>query len=309
MPHASPDLDGLDARLARYASTHHGVFTRFIAMELGFSHGQIQRRLAQGRWLRLEAGVYLLHGAPVTWHTKVLACCLHTGGFASHRSAAVLHGLSEFRPSIIEISVERGSRIESRWARVHQCTDLDLATIRTIEQIPTTDLARLAVDLGAVVSFPRFERAIDELVGQRRLTWDTALDTLHAHARRGRNGVGALRALLLERYGSAASESALERAFERLLRASGLPMPDAQVEVFTKHGVFIMRVDFAYADRKIAIELDSRRWHTDDERFQADRLKRNRLRLDGWLVLEFTWQMVIDKPGYVIAQIREALRN
>ena len=248
-----------------------------------------------------------MHGAPVTWHARLRAACLHTSGIASHRSAAVLHHLSEFRPGMVEVSVARGPRIVSHLARVHQCTDLDLAHIVKVDHIPTTDLARLAVDLGSVVAFPRYTRAIDELIGHRRLTWDTALDTLFTHARRGRNGVGALRALLLEHYGAEVSESALERAFARLLRAMGLPTPDAQVEIFDDNGAFVMRVDFAYPEHKIAIELDSRRWHTEEDAFQADRRKRNRVRLDGWLVLEFTWRMVIEQPQYVADQILAAI--
>jgi hypothetical protein len=225
---------------------------------------------------------------------------------ASHRTAALLHDAADFRPGRPELTVARGTRVHTGTARIHRSTDLHLVKPMLRAGIPTTPVDRLAVDLGSVVPFPVYERTIDVLVARKALTWDDMLRTLLAHARRGRNGVGALRALLLERYGDDVSTSALERAFAGLFRQADLPEPLAEHSIFDALG-FIARVDFAYPELRIAIELDSKRHHLHSIAFEEDRRKRNRLKLAGWLVLEFTWSMVIEQPSVVIGQIEQAI--
>jgi hypothetical protein len=221
-------------------------------------------------------------------------------------TAAVLHQADGIRAVTPEVTVPRGTRVTCSSARIHESGDLDLARIRRIHRIPTTDAARISVDLGAVCTFERYEKAMDDLLGRGVLTWEVMLDVLLSHAERGRNGVGALRALLVDRYCDEVSDSALERAFERLWRRSGLPAPTPQHNIFDAQG-FIARVDFSYPELKIAIELDSRKHHLHGAAFEADPRKRNRLKLAGWLVLEYTWRMVMDHPQTIIREIRQAI--
>jgi len=299
-------MSTLDHAVALCAAQQHGLISRAQALGLGVSTGQIQRRMSGDRWIAVDTGVYLIHGAPMTWHTRVMAACLARDGVASHRTGAVLHGVPNFRPGRPELTVARGTRVRTNTARVHESTDFHLLEPVRCAGIPTTTADRLAVDLGAVVPFPAFELAIDDLLGRSLVSWDSLLATLLAHARRGRNGVGALRALLLERYGDDVSTSALERAFARIFQRVELPRPEAEYSIFDAMG-FIARVDFAYPRLRIAIELDSKRHHLHALAFEEDRRKRNRLKLAGWLVLEFTWKMVIEQPGLVVRQIEAAI--
>jgi hypothetical protein len=72
----------------------HSLITRQQAVAAGLSTSAIDRLVASGAWTRVGRSVYHLAGAPFTWHTRVLAACLESGsGVASHRTAAVLHGL------------------------------------------------------------------------------------------------------------------------------------------------------------------------------------------------------------------------
>jgi hypothetical protein len=299
-------MTSLDHKIATTAARQHGLITRAQALLLGMSSAQIQRRRSTGRWIAVESGVYLIHGAPFTWHTRVMTACLATGGMASHRTAAALLQTPDFRPGRPEVTVPRSTRVHTNSWRVHQSTDLHLVQPILVAEIPTTPVDRLAVDLGSVVPFAVYEKAIDALVARNQLTWDRMLRTLLAHARRGRNGVGALRALLLERYGDDVSTSALERAFAEIFRHVDLPLPLAEHSIYDALG-FIARVDFAYPKLRIAIELDSKRHHLHATAFEEDRRKRNRLKLAGWFVLEFTWKMVIEQPLLVIRQIEQAI--
>lgn len=296
-----------DQLVARVAAGQHGLITRAQAIHLGFTPSSIKSRLRAGRWRAFEPGVYLIEGAPYTWHTRMLSVCLASGGVASHRSAAALLGLDGFRFGPPEVTVERGSRFRRSDVRVHQSSDLELVRPILISSIPTTDAARLVVDVGLLVPFEKYELMVHELMRTKGLTWDDALAALVLHARRGRNGVGPLRALLDASYGSLIPESALERVFERLLEDAGLPKPVRQYEIFDYNGVFIARMDFAYPSNWCLIELDSRKYHLNPVSFERDREKRNLARTLGWHVLEITWQMVTSQPATVIRLVRAAL--
>lgn len=66
------------------------------------------------------------------------------------------------------------------------------------------------------------------------------------------------------------------------------------------------RIDLAYPELRIAIELDGR-VHNEGIRFHTDRIRQNLLALDGWLVLRFTWDMARRHPADVAARVRDAI--
>lgn len=298
-------MSDIDDALWRLAATQYGLLHRRQALAHGLSPSAIQHRRARGRWLTAQPAVYFINGAPFTWLTRVLAACLSSGGIASHRTAAVLHEVRDFHHATPEVSVPRGHRLDRSDLIVHESGDLSLMAPVEVRGIPTSSPARLAADLGAVIPFHLYEPAMDDLIARRLLTWDQALHSLMAHSEHGRTGVGALRVLLEQRYGEDVAESVLERVFFRRFADLAFPAPVAQFEIADGAG-FVARVDYAYPERRIAIELDSLRFHLTGEAFEADRRKRNRLRLAGWLVLEYTWNMVLEHPANVYRQIHAA---
>ncbi|MGQ0431745.1 MAG: endonuclease domain-containing protein, partial [Microthrixaceae bacterium] len=84
-----------------------------------------------------------------------------------------------------------------------------------------------------------------------------------------------------------------------------LPVPLLQHEVWHA-GRFIARIDAAYPDHKIALEVDGYGAHSSPYAFQRDRTRQNRLVALGWTVLRFTWADVVDRPATVATTIREA---
>lgn len=80
-------------------------------------------------------------------------------------------------------------------------------------------------------------------------------------------------------------------------------MPERQKEI----GKY--RVDYAYPDKRIYIELDGRAWHTRKAEMDRDNRRRNELVLAGWSVpLYFTWEDLAERPDYVLTTVRTALR-
>jgi very-short-patch-repair endonuclease len=67
------------------------------------------------------------------------------------------------------------------------------------------------------------------------------------------------------------------------------------------------RIDIAFPDLKLAIEVDGRAWHVADDRFQRDRSRQNELVRRGWTVLRFTWADLVTRPQHVVLTITATL--
>ena len=91
-----------------------------------------------------------------------------------------------------------------------------------------------------------------------------------------------------------------------LLLDAGLPEPRYEYQVLDAAGAFIARVDLAYPERKVAIELDSVRWHLNRSSFEADPRRKNKLILAGWTVLTFTWSDYVDTPNALVRTVRDS---
>ena len=103
-------MRGLDEVVERLAVQQHGAFTRDQVLAAGGSPSACDRRLRSRAWVRsAEAGVYLLRAQPDTWRQRLMACVLAgpSGTLASHRAAAVLHGVHERSP--VEVTVPIGT--------------------------------------------------------------------------------------------------------------------------------------------------------------------------------------------------------
>jgi very-short-patch-repair endonuclease len=59
----------------------------------------------------------------------------------------------------------------------------------------------------------------------------------------------------------------------------------------------------------LAVEADGRDTHDRPEALYADRVRQNLIMLAGWRVLRFTWYDVMQRPDWVIAQVRQALSD
>ena len=90
------------------------------------------------------------------------------------------------------------------------------------------------------------------------------------------------------------------------MRRSGLPDPVAQFRIVDGGG-FVARVDFAWPERKVAVEYDGL-WHAETEQFAKDRRRLNRLRAAGWTVV-FVTAADLHQPSELIAQIAAALEG
>lgn len=118
----------------------------------------------------------------------------------------------------------------------------------------------------------------------------------------------ALKDLLAARGSGAPHESHLEVKLSRLIRQSGLPEPVKQFEV-REGGKFIARLDFAYPERRLAIEVDGFGWHSSTRQLQRDRQRQNALVIRKWKIARFASDDIKHHPYRVIEEIRALLNQ
>lgn len=161
--------------------------------------------------------------------------------------------------------------------------------------------ARMFLTIGAVMKEAAVVRMLDEGLRDERVTIPELEDVIRREARRGVRGAALVRRLVAER-GGEIPDSELEKVLWKVIKGSGLPLPERQVWITPN-----FRVDLAYPSAKLFIEGDSLALHTLPSDFQRDRERQNLLVNEGWRVLRFTWYDVTKRPQYVIETIRKAL--
>lgn len=295
-----------DRALAERARHQLGLITWNQAIEAGVTTAQLRWRSEHDLLVRVHPEVYRVAGAPVTWEQQLLAACLAAGPAAavSHRSAAQLWELEVDVKGLVEITVPRRQCPELRGVIRHRSTDLASHHVTVRRGVPVTTPLRLLADIGAVAPWLT-EPIYDEAVARRLFTPAGADRILDEIARRGRRGAGVLRGVLDNRALKLRPDGVLEPRMARLMRDHGLPPWEFQHVV--RIGDRIFRVDFAYPLLKLAIEVDGYRYHRTKEQLQRDHDRQNLLVAAGWVVLRFTWDDVVKRPGYVAARILAVL--
>lgn len=299
------DYSRPQTHLAACARRQYGLFRRDQALDAGLSDDQIRYRVKHGHWEAVDSGVYRIAGTPEGWHARLMAACLAGPAVVSHRSAATLWHLPGFGQDIVEVTAFRHRRRRSRDVVWHESYHLGAQDVTTIAGLPTTRPQRTLIDLAATVKPEELERAVDEALRKN-------LTGLEQIARRLdelgllRRGHSRMRQLLERPERLGATESALETHFLQLVRTKGLPEPALQLRVPRPNGT-LARIDCAYPDHRIAIELEGGQFHSGRIDRQRDSSRQNDIVLADWRVLRFTWEDVTRHAERVASQVRRAL--
>ncbi|MFX0140760.1 MAG: Zn-binding domain-containing protein, partial [Candidatus Hodarchaeota archaeon] len=93
-----------------------------------------------------------------------------------------------------------------------------------------------------------------------------------------------------------AGESDPEDQFMQIIRNYSFPIPESQYQVNLTDGSYSV-ADFAYPDKKVLIYVDgmSKKIHGNPEQMKKDKLKRAKLKMMGYLVIEITAVSLNDK--------------
>ena len=273
---------------------------------------QVRQRLQSGRWEGLGRGVYRIAGSRPTWEQRLIALTFAAGpaAAASHRSAAALLAIPGFeRRGLVEVTTPRPRRHRADGELVHPWRPFPAHHLTVVEGIVTTRVARTLCDLAGVLHPGKTERAVDNCLAMGIATPGTLEAALSDLASRGRNGMAVMRRLLGDRSGGyVPPASELEARFRDLVREAGLPEPVLQLDVGDEEA-WIGRVDVSYPPVRLLIELDSHRHHSAKLDLEADEARDRRLTRAGWRVVRFTWADRVERPGWVVSEIRQLLES
>ena len=296
-----------DAAIAALAVRQQTVFSWAQARELGATRRMAQRRLGSGIWLGHAPGVYGLPGMPSSFLRDLWIAHLAVGpgSVGSHEAAAALHRLTGFPRGVVTLTAGRGSHPRVAGAVVHQLNDHASWHLTTIDGLPVTTVARTLVDLASLGRRRRLEIALDDAIAARLVTLPDVGRCLTSIARRGKPGVRLLSTLLDQRGpGYIPPASRLERALFDLLEQGGEPPPRRQFP-FPGRMPGEGRVDAAYPDARLVIEVDGRRWHNRTADFARDRDRDNEAARAGWRTLRLLYEDVIGAPEETCRLVRD----
>jgi hypothetical protein len=276
--------------IAPVASRQHALITLEQVNGLGFGRHHIDVRIAQGRLRRVRPAVFAIAGAPATWEQAALSAVLAAGpdAVASHMTAAVLWGLPNcWHENVFEVSTPRPRRARHRGVHVHR-------TVRFLEiehtvrsHIPVTSVARTLVDMSGSMSVEQLGIATDYARRENLLCLPDlrkCVAGLRPAPGRRPKRIHAVLGARISDYDK--SESGLEMRILRAIVGADLPEPVQQ------HWVRLngrwRRIDLAYPELKLAIEVDGWRDHGPRSAFDSDRARENELEIADWDRLHFT---------------------
>jgi very-short-patch-repair endonuclease len=289
-----------DEKIAALAANQHGAFTHDQAAKL-FTPSAIRHRLRSGLWLPLRPEVYALSGTPATWHRDAFAAVNTFGALAagSHTTAGTVLGILPEAPGL-HVMLPHGQHRELRdGVRVHQGF-LRPNDVFVRSAIRVTKVPRTLLDLASIFTEDAFEGVLDDVIFDGLASARSLRRYLDGHSESRKRGIGMYRRLLSERL-EGVPQKKMERIFMRQVASSPLPNPIRQ-KWAGDH-----KIDFAYPDLMIAIELDGQAIHSSGKAFRDDRRRQNEIVLSGWLILRFTWFDVTRDWPFVEATISRAL--
>jgi hypothetical protein len=281
--------------LTETARGQHGLVTVAQILGCGLTGGAVRQMVARGDWALAQPGVYRSAAVAPSYRQRALAGCLSIGDpvSASHHTAAAIWRLGAAEAPAnhegpVHVSVPHGRHVRPRpGVRVHRTRHYNSSDVTTIDSVPVTTLARTVVDLASQLDSAALAILIDDALCRRLVK----LPDLQRAAARvgapGTRGAGMLKRELHWWEERPELGSVAEAALLRLLAGRAVPPPVAQHAVHHR-GRPIARVDFAWPDQRVALEMDGFRFHAGPASFGADRARQNRLIDAGWTVLRTT---------------------
>jgi very-short-patch-repair endonuclease len=297
----------IDIEIMRIAERRRNLVTRSQLETLGLSIKQIDNRLHDGRLHRVLRRVYSTVEPPLPLEVRRLALCLAIpGGVISHTAAATYWRLRGVPRDRLELTISSKRGVANTTAVIHR-TNLMPAhhIVRLLDGLRLTSPARTLFDLGGLLDLETHLSAVDDAY-QRELTTPQELREVYDElAGRGRRGSAALRDALAEIPPQARpTMSAYELRLARALIASGLPEPTRQHVVRLLDGTFV-RIDLAYPDRRLAIEVDHTHWHAGLAATARDKARDVQLARVSWETLRVTDDDLDRRLGYVVGSVRD----
>ena len=275
---------------------------------------QLEQRVKAKAWEPLLTGVYRISGSPRSWHQDLKALALWAGrDYAfSHETAAALHGFQRFKSEKLVLSVARHLRapvIPNRGGVVlHRVEPFGPKDRCTVQGLRVSSPTRTLLELGRGTTDDDLRATVDEALRRKLTTVEKLAVALRRQPKTRPRGFSFLRALVHEyEGGDGPCESELESLVLELILQSGLPRPDRQKSINVA-GRF-RRLDFFFEHFGVVLEADGYAWHSSTVAFEKDRERRNSLIARGFVVRQWTWKALHERPEALVQELVAVLKT
>ena len=295
--------------MAELATSQGGVVSLEQLRDEGVTSKVAADRGRDGSYHRVHRGVYAVGHRSISRLTHLRAAVLACGDGAviSHGSAAALHGLWDYWPRFIDVTVpvEAGRKIDG--IRCRRCRYPQPEEIEVRNGLALTTLARTLVDLAGIVDLTALRKAVGRAAIGRKL--DLQAVDLAIHNAKGRRGLKALELALVAYRTKNGKPPDVRSDFETLilpeLLDQGLPRPDCNVAIHIDGRRFL--ADFLWEQARVIVETDGRETHETSSAFQNDRRRDQFLVAAGYRVMRVTWHQIHGERAAVLARIEAAV--
>lgn len=284
------------------------VVTRTQALAGGLSDNALAHRVRQdGPWQPILPGVYLTVTGTPTGVQREMAAMLYGGPRTVISGAAALrhYRLPAPESDTIDILIPAMLKRQSvTGVMVHRTRNMPKQFIGpplrnyALPARAAADAARWLTDLREVRAL------VAGAVQNRRCTIDELTEELRAG---GLRDSGLLRIVLAEV--SEGVRSAPEADLRVLIRKAGLPMPMFNPSLYLLDGTFIAKPDGWWAEAGVAVEIDSKRWHIDPDRWEHTMDRHTELGAHSIVTLHFTPHKLRAQPTFVMAKMTGAYNS
>jgi hypothetical protein len=258
-------------------------------------------RLRRGHLHRIHRGVYAVgHDAlaqDASFIAAVLAC--GAGATLSNHAAAAHLGMLEHDGRDPDVIVPRAGGRKIAGICVHR-SRLDPRDVWTRGAIRVTSPARTILDLAATLKPKALRRLARQAQAEHRVNVRQLLEVVKRHPHH--RGAATLRRTIAD--GPAPTRSDHEDLVLDLIDRAEIPRPELNAPLHLDGRRIVP--DMLWREQRVAIECDSRRWHSDPLTQQDDADKQAILEANGYRVLRITWWQAVSRPGQTLARLSGA---
>ena len=246
-------------------------------------------------------GVYRAAGAPHSPDAEAWLTVLGSRAVLSFVSAAQWWDLPVDGDGRIHVTRHERQRFDPHpLVRIHR-TKLSATAVTDRFGLAVTTRRETLLDCLGWVGASAARTLLDRACQQ---SWLSPADLAHRlENESGRWGNRQLAQLLRDCRPGAEAES--ERRLHKLLRAAGIGGWYPNVGVVAGGRRF--RLDVAFLELLLDVEVDGWAFHRSKERRDHDMVRANALTAAGWRVLTFSWEDVHHRPDYVVRTIASVL--
>lgn len=271
------------------------LFTTEQFLASGFTESHLRSMVRAGLCVRVRRGVYAEGDEP-------------PDAFLASLAFMAVHDAPVWGPVAAQLQGFDGIEVAEPFLRRNQKARVG-STVLTVHGHQCTGPLQTLVDIAPFVTDDQWEQALEHVLRHKLIALAELEALLPALSASRTHGVNRIRRVLaLRPPGATPTASILETWFVQIARrVPGLAPPVRQFVVYNSDRVFVARVDLAWPELGIFIELDSRR-HDFEQTYDATRETRV-VAATGWLCGRFRYRQVERNPRWCANQLQQLVEQ